>query len=59
MLAPAGIDFDLSKNMFLNLDVKYIDIRTTARLSTTAIGVQTVKVNLNPIVVGVGVGFRL
>jgi len=57
--AQAGIDFDLSKNMFLNLDVKYIDIRTTARLSTTAIGVQTVKVNLNPIVVGVGVGFRL
>lgn len=57
--AQAGIDFDLSKNMFLNLDVKYIDIRTTARLSTTAIGVQRVKVNLNPIVVGVGVGFRL
>lgn len=28
--AQAGIDFDLSKNMFLNLDVKYIDIRTTA-----------------------------
>jgi len=57
--AQAGIDFDLSKTMFLNLDVKYIDIRTTARLSTTAIGVQRVKVNLNPIVVGVGVGFRL
>lgn len=57
--AQAGIDFDLNKNMFLNFDVKYIDIRTTARLSTTAIGVQRVKVNPNPIVVGVGVGFRL
>lgn len=57
--AQAGIDFDLNKNMFLNFDVKYIDIRTTARLTTTAIGVQRVKVNLNPIVVGVGVGFRL
>lgn len=57
--AQAGVDFDLSKTMFLNIDVKYIDIRTTARLSTTAIGVQRVKVNLNPIVVGVGVGFRL
>ena len=55
----AGLDIDISKKMFLNLDVKYIDIRTTARLSTTAIGVQRVKINLNPFVVGVGVGFRL
>ena len=44
--------------MFLNLDVKYIDIDTKAKLSTTAAGVQTVKISLDPIVVGVGVGFR-
>lgn len=57
--AQAGLDVDLNKNMFLNFDVKYIDIHTTARLSTTAIGVQRVKVNLNPFVFGVGLGFRL
>ena len=45
--------------MFLNLDVKYIDIDTTARLTTTNLGTQRVKVNIDPIVVGVGVGFRL
>lgn len=57
--AQAGFDVDLNKKMFLNFDVKYIDIRTTARLSTTAIGVQNVKINLNPLVFGVGLGFRL
>lgn len=56
--AQAGIDIDLNEKMFLNLDVKYIDIDTRAKLSTTAAGVQTVKISLDPIVVGVGVGFR-
>ena len=56
--AQAGIDIDLNEKMFLNLDVKYIDIDTTARLDTTAIGTQRVKISLDPLVVGVGVGFR-
>jgi outer membrane protein len=54
----AGTDIDLSKRVFLNLDIKYIDMRTTARLATGAIGVQRVKVDINPIVAGVGLGFR-
>ncbi|MBB6227180.1 outer membrane protein [Polymorphobacter multimanifer] len=54
----AGTDIDLTKKIFLNLDVKYIDMRTTARLSTAAIGVQQVKVDINPIVAGIGLGFR-
>jgi outer membrane protein len=56
--AQAGVDVDISKNMFLNLDVKYIDMDTTARLQTTAIGTQRVRVHLNPFVFGAGVGFR-
>lgn len=56
--AQAGIDIDLNDRLFLNLDVKYIDIDTTARLSTTAAGVQKVRVHLDPIVVGVGLGMR-
>jgi outer membrane protein len=54
----AGIDIDLNEKMFLNFDVKYLDIDTTARLATTAIGTQRVKISLDPIVIGVGVGFR-
>lgn len=56
--AQAGIDIDLNEKMFLNFDVKYIDMDTTARLATTAIGTQRVKISLDPIVFGVGVGFR-
>ncbi len=54
----AGTDIDLTKTVFLNLDIKYIDMRTTARLATTAIGVQRVRVDINPIVAGIGLGMR-
>lgn len=54
----AGLDIPLNDRLVLNADVKYIDIDTRARLSTTAAGVQTVRVNINPIVAGVGLGFR-
>ena len=54
----AGVDVDLNERMFVNLDIKYIDIDTTARLSTTSAGVQRVRVHLDPIVAGVGLGMR-
>lgn len=54
----AGVDIDLTPKVFLNFDVKYIDIRTTGYLDTTAAGQQTVRVKLNPIVAGAGIGFR-
>lgn len=54
----AGVDIDLNERLFVNLDVKYIDIDTTARLTTTAAGVQRVRVHLDPIVAGVGIGMR-
>ncbi len=55
----AGVDIDIGNNLFLNFDVKYIDIDTTARLRTNAIGTQRVNVSLDPLVVGVGLGIRL
>lgn len=54
----AGVDVDLNDRMFVNFDVKYIDMDTTARLTTTAAGVQQVQVHLDPIVAGVGIGMR-
>lgn len=56
--AQAGVDIDLTKKIFLNLDIKYIDMRTTARLATAAVGGQKVKVDINPIVAGIGLGMR-
>jgi outer membrane protein len=54
----AGLDVDVGKNLFLNFDVKYIDIDTRATLTTGGM-VNKVKVSLDPIVAGVGVGIRL
>lgn len=56
--AQAGVDIELSERVFLNLDVKYIDIDTTATLNTTAAGTQRVRINLDPLVVGVGLGMK-
>ncbi|MCX8475494.1 MAG: outer membrane beta-barrel protein [Sphingomonas sp.] len=53
----AGVDVDLSPRVFLNLDVKYIDIDTTARL-TTGGAVNRVDVNIDPIVPAIGIGMR-
>ena len=53
----AGMDFDVSERMFLNVDVKYIDMTTRATLTSGAL-VNAVDVKINPLVVGVGVGMR-
>ncbi len=53
----AGVDFDLNERFFLNLDVKYIDMDTTATLNSGGL-INTVDVDLNPIVAGVGIGMR-
>lgn len=52
-----GIDFDVSEKMFVNVDVKYITMDTNARLTTGAL-VNNLKADINPLVVGVGVGWR-
>jgi outer membrane protein len=53
----AGLDFDLTRRVFANLDVKYIDIDTTARLTTGSL-VNRERVHLDPLVVGIGLGMR-
>jgi len=53
----AGLDFDLSARVFANLDIKYIDIDTKVRL-TTGGTINQVKVNLDPVVFGIGIGMR-
>ena len=52
-----GVDFDLNEKIFLNVDVKYIDIDTEAKLTTGSL-INRTKVSLDPIVLGVGVGMR-
>jgi outer membrane protein len=53
----AGVDVDISPKVFLNFDIKYIDMSSTATLTTGAL-VNTVDVDINPIIAGVGLGMR-
>ena len=52
-----GFDYDLNDRFFFNADVKWIQIDTTATLTTGAL-VNTVDVDLDPVVAGVGFGMR-
>ena len=52
-----GADIELDDHWFLNADIKYIQIDTTATLNSGG-AINTVDVDLDPIVAGVGVGYR-
>jgi outer membrane protein len=52
--AQVGFDYALTKNWSLNFDVKYIKIDTDVKLNGAKIG----KVDLDPMLYGVGVGYR-
>ncbi|MDE1184112.1 OmpW family outer membrane protein [Paraburkholderia sp.] len=50
----AGVDVQLTKSIFLNADVKKIWMRTDASLGGTSLG----KLNIDPVVLGFGVGMK-
>jgi outer membrane protein len=50
----AGVDYDLGNNMYLNLDIKKVQIRTDLSAGGTKLG--TIKVD--PTLIGVGIGWR-
>lgn len=52
--AQIGVDIDLSDNLFLNAEVRYLDIDTDAKVNGADFG----TVEIDPILVGVNLGFR-
>jgi outer membrane protein len=50
----AGLDYEFSKNWYLNLDVKKVQIRTDVKSAGTKVG----EFKVDPWLVGVGVGMR-
>ena len=50
----AGVDFEISKNVYLNLDIKKVQIRTDVKSAGTKVG----EFKVDPLLVGIGVGFR-
>jgi outer membrane protein len=57
-VAQIGMDYDLGNDLFFNLDVKYMDIDTKASFHSGALGHVSTKVDINPWVLGIGVGKR-
>ncbi len=60
LAAQLGVDYMLQDNWFVNADIKYIKIDTTARFSGTPTASDNVEVDvdIDPIVVGLGFGKR-
>jgi outer membrane protein len=56
LAAQAGVDIALNEDWFVNLDVKYIDIDTTAKFSGTAVGSAKIDADIDPFVWGIGIG---
>jgi outer membrane protein len=52
--AQAGVDFALSSQWLINLDARWIDIDTDARLDGASLG----SVAIDPYAFGVSVGYR-
>ena len=50
----AGVDFKIDKNWSVNFDVKKVQIRSDVTLS----GVKVSAVKIDPVLVGIGVGYR-
>ena len=55
--AQIGADFEYKDNWFFNVDLKFIDINTTANLNTV-VGNLLVDVDIDPFVIGVGIGYK-
>jgi outer membrane protein len=56
LAAQAGVDFKVAKNCFVNLDVKFVQIKSDVKVAATGAKVTTVKVD--PMLYGIGIGYR-
>lgn len=56
--AQAGVDIAINDDWFVNADVKYIDIDTTAHFTNTAAGSAKIDADIDPFVFGIGIGRR-
>jgi len=57
-VAQIGADYELNNEWFLNIDLKYMAIDTTANFYSGALGNVSADVDINPWVIGVGIGKR-
>jgi len=57
LVLQVGADWQINDRWYLNGDLKYIDMDTTAT-ANSALGPVRVDVDIDPLIIGVGVGYR-
>jgi outer membrane protein len=59
LAAQAGVDIAINDDWFVNADVKYIDIDTTAHFNNiNTVGTAKIDADIDPFVFGIGIGRR-
>lgn len=56
LIAQVGVDIDINKDWYVSFDAKYIDMDTTATVKVNGVDTAIIDFDLNPLVLGVGVG---
>ena len=56
LVAQVGVDIDINKDWYVSLDAKYIDMDTSATIKVNGVDTATVDFDVNPLVLGVGIG---
>ena len=58
LVFQAGVDIDVIKDWYVSFDAKYIDMDTSAIVQVDGVDTYKVDFDVNPLVLGVGVGTR-
>ena len=58
LAAQLGFDYAINEKWFLNVDVRWIDISTDATLIVDGADFTTAKVDVDPLVYGIHLGYR-
>lgn len=56
LVAQVGVDIDINKDWYVSFDAKYIALDTTATIQENGVDTATVDFDVNPLVLGIGVG---
>lgn len=58
LIAQVGVDVDINKEWYVSFDAKYIDMDTTATIQVDGADAAKVDFDVNPLILGIGVGTR-
>lgn len=53
-----GVDYQIKEDIYLNLDLKRIALSTDVHVETYSNGAVDAKVDIDPLIAGIGIGYR-